>query len=95
MNARLQEVIGEELAALKRAGTYKELRYLDSPMAPSVEMEGRGRVLVFSSNNYLGLSDHSEVRTAGVEGIARFGACLLYTSPSPRDRTRTRMPSYA
>ena len=22
-------------------------------------------------------------------------ACLLYTSPSPRDRTRTRMPSYA
>ena len=25
--------------------------------------------------------------------IAR--ACLLYTSPSPRDRTRSRMPSYA
>ena len=23
------------------------------------------------------------------------GACLLYTSPSPRDRTRTRMPSSA
>jgi predicted dehydrogenase len=22
-------------------------------------------------------------------------ACLLYTSPSPRDRTRSRMPSYA
>ncbi len=74
MNARLREVLGEELASLKRAGTYKELRHLDSPMAPSVEMEGRGRVLVFSSNNYLGLSDHPEVRTAGVEGIARFGA---------------------
>ena len=24
-----------------------------------------------------------------------FGACLLYTSPSPRDRTRSRMPSSA
>ena len=23
------------------------------------------------------------------------GACLLYTSPSPRDRTRSRMPSSA
>ena len=23
------------------------------------------------------------------------GSCLLYTSPSPRDRTRTRMPSSA
>ena len=26
---------------------------------------------------------------------ARFKACLLYTSPSPRDRTRSRMPSSA
>ena len=25
----------------------------------------------------------------------RLGACLLYTSPSPRDRTRSRMPSSA
>ena len=25
----------------------------------------------------------------------RAGACLLYTSPSPRDRTRSRMPSSA
>ena len=24
-----------------------------------------------------------------------FGSCLLYTSPSPRDRTRSRMPSSA
>ena len=24
-----------------------------------------------------------------------FGPCLLYTSPSPRDRTRSRMPSSA
>src|SRR5664280_2879537 len=24
-----------------------------------------------------------------------FSYCLLYTSPSPRDRTRSRMPSYA
>ena len=26
---------------------------------------------------------------------ALFGVCLLYTSPSPRDRTRSRMPSSA
>ena len=25
----------------------------------------------------------------------QFGICLLYTSPSPRDRTRSRMPSSA
>ena len=27
--------------------------------------------------------------------VAMIGACLLYTSPSPRDRTRSRMPSSA
>ena len=35
----------------------------------------------------------------GSEEFARIvtldGACLLYTSPSPRDRTRSRMPSSA
>ena len=29
----------------------------------------------------------------GIIGLAM--ACLLYTSPSPRDRTRSRMPSSA
>ena len=29
------------------------------------------------------------------EAIARFYACLLYTSPSPRDATLSRMPSSA
>ena len=27
--------------------------------------------------------------------VARATSCLLYTSPSPRDRTRSRMPSSA
>ena len=30
-----------------------------------------------------------------VEQCKRFYRCLLYTSPSPRDRTRSRMPSSA
>ena len=39
-------------------------------------------------------------RTPDVHSILRFGedaikSCLLYTSPSPRDRTRSRMPSSA
>ena len=36
---------------------------------------------------------------AGQDNLQIFGldinACLLYTSPSPRDRTRSRMPSSA
>ena len=31
----------------------------------------------------------------GMIGFDPAGGCLLYTSPSPRDRTRSRMPSSA
>jgi glycine C-acetyltransferase len=37
-------------------------------------MEGRGDVIVLSSNNYLGLAAHPEVVRAGVEGLERYGA---------------------
>ena len=33
--------------------------------------------------------------TNWVGNNATFTGCLLYTSPSPRDRTRSRMPSSA
>ena len=31
----------------------------------------------------------------GLDKLPRNSSCLLYTSPSPRDRTRSRMPSSA
>ena len=31
----------------------------------------------------------------GIEATVDVNICLLYTSPSPRDRTRSRMPSSA
>ena len=36
---------------------------------------------------------YEKFRDAKVDGL--FVPCLLYTSPSPRDRTRSRMPSSA
>ncbi len=59
---------------LRIEGVYKQLNFLDSPQAPRVRMEGRGEVLILSSNNYLGLSDHPGVIRAGHEGLDRFGA---------------------
>jgi glycine C-acetyltransferase len=59
---------------LESERVYKRLNYLDSPQSARVKMEGRGEVLILSSNNYLGLCDEPEVVAAGIEGLKRFGA---------------------
>ena len=35
------------------------------------------------------------IKGSGINGTILDFSCLLYTSPSPRDRTRSRMPSSA
>ena len=63
-----------QLDQLKADKVYKELLYLDSPQAARVQVEGRGEVLILSSNNYLGLCDEPAVIEAGIAGLRRFGA---------------------
>ena len=41
------------------------------------------------------IESHKEFDEQASFSIERIGGCLLYTSPSPRDRTRSRMPSSA
>ena len=72
--AQYYATIAERMNALRQAGTYKQLRYLQSPMDAQVEMEGHGRVLILSSNNYLGLANHPDVVAAGRAALARYGA---------------------
>jgi glycine C-acetyltransferase len=63
-----------ELAQFKREGVYKRLNYLDSPQAARVKMDGRGEVVILSSNNYLGLCNTPEIVQAGKDALDRFGA---------------------
>lgn len=71
---RLEQRIEPELEQFIRDGTYKRLNFLDSPQAPRVRMEGRGEVIILSSNNYLGLSNEPSVVAAGKAALDRFGA---------------------
>jgi len=64
----------DELAGFKKEGVYKRLNYLDSPQGSRVKMEGRGDVVILSSNNYLGLSNVPEVVQAGKDGLEHWGA---------------------
>lgn len=74
MRNSLDQRIAAELEQFRADGVYKRLNYLDSPQGPRVRMEGRGEVIILSSNNYLGLSNDPAVVAAGKTGLDRFGA---------------------
>lgn len=63
-----------EIAQLQADRVYKHLNHLESPQGARVRMEGRGEVIVLSSNNYLGLANHPDVVGAGVEALHQYGA---------------------
>ncbi len=70
LSSRLQG----ELDAFRKDGVYKTLNHIESAQGPVVKMEGRGDVVVLSSNNYLGLCDVPLVVDAGRAALDRFGA---------------------
>jgi glycine C-acetyltransferase len=74
LNAAFTAAADAEIAQLKADRVYKRLNHLESPQGARVRMEGRGEVIVLSSNNYLGLANHPAVVTAGVEALHRYGA---------------------
>jgi len=74
MSSGLEERLRGELDQFRRDGVYKTLNYLQSPPAARVRMEGRGEVIVLSSNNYLGLCAQPEVIAAGKAALDRYGA---------------------
>ena len=65
MTSSLEARLGQSLDQFRRDGVYKRLNYLETAQAPRVRMEGRGEVIILSSNNYLGLSAEPEVIAAG------------------------------
>jgi len=74
INQSFTKSLEATIEQLKVDKVYKRLNYLDSPQAARVQMEGRGEILILSSNNYLGLSDEPAVIEAGIAGLRRYGA---------------------
>jgi len=74
MSSGFMAQLQNELTEFKKEGVYKRLNYLDSPQDSRVQMEGRGEVVILSSNNYLGLCDVPEVVQAGKAALDHWGA---------------------
>src|SRR5919112_2513910 len=74
LNTAFTSQLDSRIEQLKADRVYKRLNYLDSPQSARVQMEGRGEVLILSSNNYLGLCDEPSVVEAGIAGLRKYGA---------------------
>lgn len=72
MNSTSLNWIDEELAQLKEAGLYNQIRTIESPMGGRVVINGRS-LLNFCANNYLGLANHPRIRQAAKDGIDQYG----------------------
>ncbi len=65
--------LNERLAAIRDQGLYRELRRVDSPQAPRIEINGQP-LLNFSSNDYLGLANEPSLREAAIKAVEKYGA---------------------
>jgi len=64
--------IEQEIAGLKEAGLFTNIRTIESPMDATVTIDGRA-MLNFCANNYLGLANHPRIKEAAKKAIDDYG----------------------
>ena len=81
-----EQYMAEKILRLIRHELYMDFRYMDVALSALSYQPKEGIDTLGTEGDHLFYSaDH----------LLRVYPCLLYTSPSPRDRTRSRMPSSA
>jgi 8-amino-7-oxononanoate synthase len=69
----LDSDLNQRLGALREQNLFRELRRVDSPQSPHLQVDGK-TLLNFSSNDYLGLANHPALKEAAIRAIEKFGA---------------------
>lgn len=67
-----KEILTARLAEVRESGLYRRLRAVEGAQDAAIILEGQ-EVLLFSSNNYLGLANHPALKRAAQEAIERYG----------------------
>ena len=69
---KLKKSIEQEFEALEEAGKFKVEREIEGAQGAEISIGGK-KVLMFASNNYLGLANHPEIVKAGKDAIDKYG----------------------
>ena len=67
-----KEILTARLAEVRESGLYRRLRAVEGAQDAAIILEGQ-EVVLFSSNNYLGLANHPALKRAAQEAIERYG----------------------
>ncbi len=73
MYGKFKTHLEQNLESIKESGLYKEERVLITPQGTTVKTTAGKEVIVFCSNNYLGLSSHPNVIAAAHKGLDERG----------------------
>jgi len=68
----VDSALQDEIERMKRDGRYRQLRKIVGPIDTTVTIDGK-KVILLSSNNYLGLANHSELKAAATLAIQNYG----------------------
>src|SRR6478672_8318860 len=66
------DFLKDEIQRLKDEHLYQELKPFEGMQGAEIQMEGR-TILNFSSNNYLGLTNHPKLMEAAKKAIDQYG----------------------
>src|SRR5829696_4702349 len=69
----LLTTLSTELDRMRSGGTFKRELELKGPQGPVVDVEGKGEVIMLTSNNYLGLADHPAIVQAAEKAERDYG----------------------
>lgn len=94
----MAQTIDAELADLRASALLRQLREVDSPQLPTMEVAGR-KLLNFSSNDYLGLAMEPVLRNAAKQAIDEYGvgagaSRLICGTLSPHMRLEERLADF-
>ncbi|MFB5283982.1 8-amino-7-oxononanoate synthase [Peribacillus sp. Hz7] len=68
----MTDYLNQELQQIREQGLFRTLRRIDAASDTETVLEGK-KVLLFSSNNYLGLANDSRMKEKAIEAIKQFG----------------------
>lgn len=68
-----KQIYTDNLSQIEADGLYKRERTITTPQGVSINTKESGEALNFCANNYLGLSNHPDIKVAAAEALEKYG----------------------